>query len=277
MKTLIANIQNICNLKPLKTFTVALFVLIPCLVNAKTIVITDIDDTLRITNRIKGGYIEQAENVLSPYTHFSGMNDIINTLYKNGADIYYVTAANSWIVDLSIYFLDFNQYPQTQNIFYREGLEDVQNFKTRTISEIINHTLPDTIVYLGDNGEFDSPVYEQFNDMSRKNFISIRKLYEYNGVVVPETQRIFITAADLAAQLEQAELLSSQQAQAIIAKISSEIMSQDDYQFSLILPDWTELTDRDFQRAYSVPMASEETQIQLNKLREDILLNYQTL
>lgn len=259
----------------------------------KTIVISDIDDTLRITNRLKGGWLEQAENVVNPYQEFSGMQNLLATLRANGADIYYVTGTISALADFATLFLDFNGYPQSENLYYRGIFENIKDFKVSTIQQIIDETNPDQVILIGDNGESDSDAYQTFQmtsvasadsttqlqsisaiTPSRAIFVAIHKLYEEKGVAIPQTQSLYVTAGDLAAQMESHGILTREQSQQVIEKVAhiADASSSDDFQY--LLPNWAEVTPTDFERARFVPFSSLETQNDIDTLFNAIFKKY---
>ena len=234
----------------------------------KTLVIADIDDTLRLTNRLNAGWLEQLNNARDPSLMFVGMDLILESLSQEGATIYYVTAAIAPLDELSKKFLKHNRLPQRKNFINKGWFNNTEDFKTETISELIRAENPSQIILLGDNGEYDSAAYARIAKAYPNTHVFIHKLYEGEpSSPVPSDQSIYLTGADLAVSLEQLELLSSQTALQVLN--TTQIYLNETNTDLLVLPEWAEITEQDLSRVL--------TQTELTPANETLLQIFSTL
>lgn len=218
--------------------------------NAKVLVVADIDDTLRLTHR-HGNYLKQLSNISDGKMVFSGLHSIFQSFHKEGAQIHYVTAAVKPFDEFSEKFLKTSQFPQRKNLYHKDWLDDTAEFKAEQILKIIKKVKPTEILLVGDNGEQDVAAYQAVAKKYPQTVIFIHKLYEGGkSSAVPASQYIFLTGADLAAQLEQSGFLTEAQALAAVKKVSADLASKKEYLINLVLPGWAELTAKDLDRSF---------------------------
>lgn len=231
----------------MRSFFLILIFLFSQFVHAKTLVISDIDDTLRWTQRVGSSLFEQLDKAKDSRLIVYGMNDILNTFDKNNAKIFYVTAAVSPLDKLSQNFLDQNSFPQKNNFINKGWFDDTEKFKVKTISKLIQKERPDEIILIGDNGEADSAAYAQIARNFNNVFIFIHKIYEQSpSVQVPQDQFIFLTAADLATTLEDLQIFNSNESRFVLENVRSYLSANTSA--DLILPNWLEITEHDVER-----------------------------
>lgn len=140
-------------------FVLLLGLLFSGVLQAKTIVISDIDDTLkrvhvRSTSRKLASFFDTKSK-------FLGMSDLYQHLNQAGKPpaFFYVSGAVEFTMKKQHKaFLKKSGFPAGE-IYLRESLsEKTPVFKVRKITEIINSTRPQTLVFFGDNGEKDEEV-----------------------------------------------------------------------------------------------------------------------
>ncbi len=214
---------------------------------SKTLVIADIDDTLRVTNRLKANWLEQLDNARDPSLMFVGMDTILNSLSDEGATVFYVTAAIAPLDELSKKFLKTNQLPQRKNFINKGWFNNTEDFKTETILQLISDLQPTEVILLGDNGEYDSAAYARVAQEFPNTFVFIHKLYEaHPSTPVPSAQSIYLTGADLAVSLEASGLLSSQTTNLVLQQTHEYLATKDTT--LLVLPRWAEIVPEDISR-----------------------------
>jgi hypothetical protein len=216
----------------------------------KTLVIVDIDDTIRMTHR-KSSLWEQLQNVSDPGTAFYGMREILEGFDSKNAVIYYVSGTIAPISDFSAGFLYANDFPQQDHYLYRGWFEDTQEFKVRTIDELSANESPDRIIMLGDNGEQDSAAYLEVAGKHPNSISYIHKIYGADGVDIPNDQSLFLTAADLALQLYLAGDLDAVSAQKAIATVIDGLASEDSFYWQFVFPTWADISMKDIERGFS--------------------------
>ncbi|HEY8270839.1 MAG TPA: phosphatase domain-containing protein [Pseudobdellovibrionaceae bacterium] len=185
------------------------------IVHAKTILISDIDDTIKnshVLNKVDAainpGYIENL--VL-------GMNVVYGAVKKNEpkSEIFYVTNALKSIMEASHEeFLKLNKFP-AGSIRLRESLMQ-DNFKITELRKILAKEQPDTAILIGDNGEKDILVYEQVKEEHPQiRFLTYVHLAyshtsrEETGGVITSDQIGFVTSLDLMLQLRKEGVVSN--------------------------------------------------------------------
>lgn len=140
----------------------------------KTIVITDIDDTLKITHLknvvgLPGAAIDSEK-------YFKGMPELLKILKSDG--LFYVSNGfNTPFKNVYKKFIRNNKFPN--GVLRLRKFNNYKNHKFYNISKIIKTHAPDKVIFIGDNGQEDPNVYheieEQFPEVSFLTFI--RTLY----------------------------------------------------------------------------------------------------
>ncbi|MFS4459488.1 phosphatase domain-containing protein [Bdellovibrio sp. HCB2-146] len=177
-------------------------------VEAKTILISDIDDTIKNSH-----ILDLKDKLLSPtYTENSvrGMSQIYEIIRRQYADkgetlpFFYVTNA-PWKIMGKIHtsFLSKHGFPQGA-VLFREDLDNKEH-KVETITELLATEKPDTVIFVGDNGEKDILVYNTFTSDAKysniKFFTYIRMPYysveNKESLALLPKQEGFATSFDL--------------------------------------------------------------------------------
>ncbi len=240
--------------------------LISSQVLAKTLVVSDIDDTIRSLN-VRTNYLELFDHATDERRAFRGMVEIFTALDEAGAKIYYVSAVVEPFVGYSIEFLSFNQFPQDQNFFYKGWFEETYDFKLQQIRDIIDFEKPDAILLFGDNADKDVAVYGEIRREYANVRVFIHKVYPE---AVPSQQNIFLTSADLAVQLESQQWITSSVTEAVFQNIQGDLESGDDFLMDLVWPHWGEASPEDIDLAFSQTVASDKNQEALQWLKEEL-------
>lgn len=168
---------------------------------AQVVVISDIDDTIKISRvRSWGG----VGNAFDTEAVFKGMPELFQGIaslpdYK----IYYLTNATEKVMGKSHRkFLRDNQFPGGEVIF--RGEHDKEEHKILHLREIVRRDRPLAMVLIGDNGQHDIAIYDQvareFPGIRMHQYI--RTLYnprKTKGILpIREGQRTFASPVEIA-------------------------------------------------------------------------------
>lgn len=129
---------------------------------AKDILITDIDDTLKLSMvRDRVQLILRGPRT-GPEMVVDGMNEALwRIVYQYSIeDVFYVSKIPSILQGLHDKFLERNYFPPGL-LFGRDSLN---NFKETQIKSIIDLEKPDRVILIGDNGELDPQIYKRIVD-----------------------------------------------------------------------------------------------------------------
>ncbi len=233
--------------KELLVAVMSLFLALPS--QAQTIVISDVDDTLKISHVLDT--IALIENSLHLENHFLGMSHLFNLLKTSGGiQFYYVSNALDYIQGLHEDFIQLHKYPMGP-VLLRKDFGD-ENHKIRTISEIITQTHPTDVILIGDNSERDTEIYADLKNKfpGLKIQIFIHQLYSVKaflevGQPIQPGQVPYVTSVDLAFQLKKINLLSEKDYLAFIQNLIPEILKEDNdlYFGEMAFPAWMDCRD----------------------------------
>lgn len=134
-------------------------------VSARTVVISDIDDTIKMTgvlnNRIHVGF-----NGLFSKRAFAGMSELYHEYHAKGFGIYYVSGSPQMIDCRIDDFLVEKDFPQGDQRFLKDKISsDTYKFKMESIRNVIAKENPTSLILIGDDTEHDPDVY---NDISKE-------------------------------------------------------------------------------------------------------------
>ncbi len=230
-------------------------------IHAKTVVISDIDDTLKVTHVLSK--LGSGSSFFDQYSHFSGMNTLFNSIQQNDQNVnfYYVSLAPQALMEnVHLGFLRNLNFPLTK-LYTNPGIKQDPNLKQIAIRQILNSQRPDQVLFFGDNGQFDTDVYEQMkNEYPKIHFITyIREAYSKKARFARSTyptkpgQIGFVTSAEVALDLKQRGFLKQEQFIEVVQQTYFQ-MNQDDRQEhfgAMVFPWWMDC--RDFSWRWSVP------------------------
>lgn len=148
----------------------------------KTIVIYDIDDTIKTTHI--GNFSDKTKYAFFTDNLFAGSNILLNYMVKEfgGNDkLSYVTNAPEWLMKkYHTEFIKGNNFPNS-SIYFKVG----QNHKVNTITKLIIAANPSRVVLVGDNGEKDIEYYHQITQKFAQSGIQflqfIHTVYKTDG------------------------------------------------------------------------------------------------
>jgi hypothetical protein len=165
---------------------------------AKTLIISDVDDTIKVTDVLDR--VNAAYNAYFSKSEFSGMSQLYRELNHAENIIYYVSGAPRFLEEKVGDFLEFNRFPQKKNLILRNGLSTpIFDYKVATISRLIDSNNPDKIILIGDDTEFDPEVYELLSQKypSKVQDIYIR-LIQKRRLPKSDIMKSFFAATEIA-------------------------------------------------------------------------------
>lgn len=176
----------------------------------KTLLISDIDDTIRPTHILS--LTDKYTNQLTA-DQFLGMLSLFRLIEKQNPQtyIYYVTnAPDAYGLNfLPALYLYNNNFPQQENLSLNDDSTavDIQK-KVPRISKLIDYMQPKKLILVGDNGQVDIGVYQEIRRRypSIPAEIYIHQVYSVNsvdqqGARLMAGQKGFVTAIDIATDL----------------------------------------------------------------------------
>jgi len=148
--------------------------------HAKTLIISDIDDTLKAT------YVRSFWGKIKTRNHtnsfFKSMPELFEAILDEDAEnkIFYVSNAPGWLIgDAHDELIQRNDFPQGP-VLLRKGSSET--FKMRAFRKIIKTEAPDTVLLFGDNAENDPKFFNAIeNEFKNVNFVSaVHMMYDTN-------------------------------------------------------------------------------------------------
>tara|TARA_B110001454_G_scaffold181094_1_gene174962 strand:- start:13779 stop:14639 length:861 start_codon:yes stop_codon:yes gene_type:complete len=218
---------------------------------AQTMVISDIDDTVKISHVLNKG--AALANTVQIKNHFYGMGELFTAVQKSNPDfsfVYLSAAPEKLMENLHVAFLKLNGFP-TGEVVLRESIAD-KDFKVNAIRALIAQNLPQRLILIGDNGERDPYIYEQIRAEypNIQTDIYIHQIYSYRarkeiGVPPQSAQRLFVTSIDLARKLVLAQDLPQHELEQIALATIPKLFKQNPKKESgpIFIPAWVDCRD----------------------------------
>ena len=141
-------------------------------VEAKTLVVSDIDDTLKVTNVLNTP--AKILNSLFSKRAFAGMAELLQELYAEETTVYYLSASPVYLEGRIHGFLLKNHFPQIHQLVLRKEKLGLYDYKLKAIRELIKKVNPEKIILLGDDTQFDPEVY---NTIYKENLRLVHAIY----------------------------------------------------------------------------------------------------
>lgn len=222
---------------------------------AQIMVISDIDDTLKVSNVLD--WQDTAQNAALIHNHYTGMSELFNYLQQTApspVQFFYLSNAPRKVMGvLHDSFLNFNLFPQGPT-YLRASIFD-SNHKIRTINALIEQHRPALLILVGDNGEKDAHIYAAVKtahpQLPMHTYIHLvysAKSSTQKGSSVYPFQVGYATSVELAGDFRSKGLISEDAyirfQQAIIPKIlneRSDLMSGE-----VAFPAWMDCRDVNF-------------------------------
>lgn len=208
--------------------------------NAKTVLVSDIDDTIKISHILD--LQDAAAYAIDSDSEFLGMSALYQSLQNENPEMkfYYLSNAPEFLLSgTHTDFLKNKRFPKGKYLPRTNLLSS--NHKISSLRKIIQNENPDTLILIGDNGEKDILVYNQIaleNANSNLKIIQlIHNVYSTNnqaeekGLKTMKDQIGFVTSVEAALELNQLGLLSTPQTKKIINYVASILVNEPNNKF----------------------------------------------
>lgn len=200
---------------------------------AKTLLISDMDDTLKVAH--VQDLLSAAVNAFDDKTRFAGMSELYQDLQKHAAvEIAYVSRAPEWLMKGTHQkFLANGNFPKGIYIGRRVNDPSGAEFKLQVIRDLVAEKVPSKLILVGDNGERDAEIYgilaQEFRAQGIEVYQFIRILYDEHfdpSFVAPlvAAQVGFVTPVEIALELEKAGVMDASVADGLIAYLSRKLI-----------------------------------------------------
>lgn len=160
-------------------------------------VVSDIDDTTKITN--VGDPLIGAWNALFSSRAFTGMSALYSTLaLERGYSYEYLSGAPTFLGNRVKEFLKINGFPNGGiHLKPLTGAGGLREYKTRELRNILLAHPGDQFIFVGDDTQHDSEVYDEVFRSAPDRILSIYIRKVTNGPLPPSAYP-FLSAFDIA-------------------------------------------------------------------------------
>lgn len=201
---------------------------------ARTLLVSDVDDTIKVAH--VRDLTEAARYAFDSKSRFLGMSQLYNMLVEENADmeIVYLSRAPDWLMGRTHRkFLVNGNFPEGQYINRTKYDSDVH--KLQTLREVMARVRPDTVIFVGDNGEQDAEIYKQISEEFAAPGIAfhqfIRIVYANNSFFLLNPQTLdgqvgFVTPVEIGLELEKAGLLSEKSLRTLVSSVVPDVLRQ---------------------------------------------------
>lgn len=241
----------------IRALLIALFVTTSSWAKAPLLVITDIDDTIRISRILsRGDDWDKYQRLLMKQEAFSGAKTLLQTLDEGGAKIVYLSAAPKQVAWVPKKFLESQNFPQRESLILKpDPGSDTYRYKLRNTIEVIAAHPGYEVILIGDNAEKDIAAYQSVvKYYASKNPVIATFIHDlYRGSpapVVTKSQTPFLTFAEVTAHLEDKGIVSRDLTDAIVRETLTDL--SDSERSALVVPSFVELKKKDLEKIYAL-------------------------
>ncbi len=199
--------------------------------SAQTIVISDIDDTLR--PQYVQDLSDSAKYVFDKDSLFMGMSELLNVVVQDtNARMFYVSRAPEWLMGHThTEALERGGFPS--GVYFPRTVYSKDEHKIRVIVQILDKTHPTDVIMLGDNGEVDPDVYSTIAQAYPKIRFHqfIRDAYNTpkfggEGSSLSLGQQYFVTPVEVALELNKRGFLKNSSVQLLVDYLVPRIVAE---------------------------------------------------
>jgi hypothetical protein len=179
-----------------------------------TLVIADVDDTLKITH--SQSFWDSLNYVQDTSSRFMGMEDVFKILAAppTQASFVYLAQPQELLAGrVQSEFLNLNHFPQGLVVHGRA--DDGVELRLQTLSNILKSQPTDRVILVGNNGGFDAEVFSRLVQQFPKiHFLTyVHVVYSTNadtevGKTVLDGQTGYVTAVEMLLDLDQNQVVS---------------------------------------------------------------------
>lgn len=166
--------------------------------NVNFIYISDIDDTIKITNVQNGP--NAAYNGVFSRKAFSGMPTLFRQIYKskNTSGIEYLSGSGDYLKHSINSFLIRNEFPSGSIFLKKNIFESVFDHKINSLKKIIQTLTPnEKLIFIGDDTQKDPFIYQEIQKLY-PDLVEAIYIHKVTGKRIPSDQIPFTTAFDIA-------------------------------------------------------------------------------
>lgn len=217
---------------------------------AKILVISDIDDTLKVSHVLSK--TRAAVSALDDDSRFAGMSKLFRSIRDAHSDIefHYVSLAPKLLMgEQHKDFLKENDFPITA-LHMNSGIKQDPQLKQKVIRQLLTEKQPELVIYFGDNGQFDTIVYNDMNNEFPQipSVTYIREAYSRLSASEHPTlpgQIGFVTAVEVTIDLISRGLLPADSYAPVEQVVYKRLKKDDgDENFGvMIFPEWQDCRD----------------------------------
>ncbi|WP_413584117.1 phosphatase domain-containing protein [Bdellovibrio sp. HCB274] len=199
--------------------------------HAQTIIITDIDDTVR--PQYVQDLMDSAKYAFDKDSLFIGMSELLHGIAKDAdAPVFYVTRAPEWLMAKTHKeSLKRGRFPA--GVYFPRTVHSKDDHKYKVIEEIIDRTKPADVIMLGDNGEADPKVYNTMTMMypGIRFHQYIRDVYNTpkfggEGTSLYLGQQFFVTPVEVALDLQRRGFLKNSSVRSLVDYLVPRIVAE---------------------------------------------------
>ncbi len=212
------------------------------------IVVSDIDDTIRLTMVHHEGSFLHYFMGLFQQKAFIGMPALYSFLAAKGARIEYVSGTPTFLRRIfPAKFLELAGFPVGQLYTRDDYFEPIEDYKYRTILKLMRENPAAEFLFLGDNGQRDIVTYARLmanpEVSDRIRDVYVRKPYgEPDALELAEGQIPFYTAADLSVSLHMKGYLEVPETQVIVRSMDNGLRHSESSVRERALPPFTPIS-----------------------------------
>jgi len=214
------------------------FLLVSIFARAHTLVISDIDDTIRASHSAAG--FDHLIRLMDTRNSFAGASELYRQLQveRPGIQFMYISGGPQFLRSRYKAFLNNSGFPEGLLILKNNPLESSKNYKYREIMEQLSKIDGiEQVVLIGDNVQYDETIYKKVKiELAKRNIethIFIHQVRSSKNVLSDQTP--FFTPFVLALQLHDLGLVSHQGLGKIISFFDQELDGRSNEE---ILPDY---------------------------------------
>lgn len=231
----------------------------PMFVNAKTLVISDIDDTIKATHLLNTTDTVVSQIPFMNEIEFGGMSAVYRLFQSqiSKVKIYYVSNGLSFmgINSVPATFLAANNYPQAAHLSLRSSLDFYMNTKVERIVEIIKNEKPSQLILIGDNGEQDTEVYAKIRSLYPQipaltfiHQVYSTRSYSETGKKLEAEQIGYVTSVDLAMELYSHGVIYENGIDWLMEQVMPSLLAENPISSlsnmgNLVFPEWLDCRD----------------------------------
>lgn len=248
--------------------TALIFVTFFCLISHALTIVSDLDDTIKIT-RVKT--FDSIGNALFHTDTFMGMPELLNSLQNQPENKLFVVSGSPPFLKSQVNRLFHKNRMAPNGLFLTNGT----SYKPRFLLPLLERS-QDGAILLGDDQESDPEFYENLKNQfpEKVKAIYIHQVNEDKNVILPEGQIGYLTAYEVAVHEATAGRLSDEQLQEIANSMYWKLMnsSVNRKKSFLLIPSWQKCSAQSVERILAPTRALPKANLFFLKLIEDIAL-----